>query len=405
MQEFSYIALTTAGAEQKGTLAAETREAVTAELKARGLVPVKITAPSLLSKEIELSFVKKRPKARDMSVFCRQFVSILNAGVPVVSALEMLAAQTENKMLSGALTDIRLSVEMGESLTLAMGEHIKIFNGMFISLVSAGESSGSLPNSFERMAEQLEKDARMKAMIRKATIYPVVLLLVTIAVVAVMLGVVVPTFTEIFNELGSELPALTRAIVSMSDFMTTFWYLVVIGAFGLVAGIRWAANTVKGKYILNSVCLKLPVVKGFIIKTSSAKMARTLATLLGSGIPLIEAIETTAKTMSNVFFRDALDNAKSDVAMGTPLSETLRSSNVFPPLVYQMLSIGEESGNTEGMLERIADYYEEESEMATQQLMAMLEPAIIILMAVVVGTIIMAIMMPMAGIYSALENL
>ena len=397
--------MTNGGVEQKGKISAETREAVTAEIKSRGLIPIKITEPSLLSRDIEISFMQKKPKHRDLSVFCRQFVSILNAGVPVVAALEMLAAQTENKILAQALTDIRLSVEMGESLTLAMGEHIKIFGSMFISLVSAGESSGSLPNSFNRMAEQLEKDSRLRSMMTKATIYPTVILIVTIVVVMVMLTFVVPTFSSMFLELGTELPALTVAVVCVSDFMRSYWYIVLVGAIGLITGVRWAAGTIRGKYIFNTIALKAPVVKGFVVKTSSAKMARTMATLIGSGIPLMEAIDITSKTMSNLFFRDALDNARSDVAMGTPLSETLRNSRVFPPMVYQMLSIGEESGNTEGMLERIADYYEEEAEAATQKMMAMLEPTIIVIMAVLVCIIIFSVMLPMVNMYSALESL
>ena len=405
MAEFSYVAISSTGAEQKGTILADTVEAVSAELKQRGLVPVKVSAQSALSKDISISFLEKKPKSRDLSVFCRQFVSILDAGVPVISALEMLSEQTENKVLAKAIRETRLSVEMGESLTTAMNQHVKLFGTMFISMVSAGEASGSLSNSFTRMADQYDKESRIRSLIKKATTYPIVILIVTIAVVIVMLSMVVPTFQDIFNQLDSELPGLTKAVVAASDFMSQNWYFVIGGIIVVVLILRNFAKTKTGKYFFGKVTLRLPVIKNFVTKTASAKMSRTLSTLLSAGIPLIDALEITSRTMTNVYFRDAIDNARTDVSMGSPLSETLRNSKIFPPLVYQMLTIGEETGNIDGMLTKIADYYEEESEAATQQVTAMLEPAIIIVMALLVGTIIMAVMLPLASMYGQLENL
>ena len=405
MQDFSYIAITANGSEQRGSITAAAKETVVAELKSRGLTPVRISAPSILSQDVEIGFLKKKPKPRDLSVFCRQFVSILNAGVPVVAALEMLAEQTENKTLREALTDIRLAVEIGESLTSAMSAHINIFGSMLISLVSAGEASGSLPNSFTRMADQYEKDSRLKAMMKKATIYPTVILIVTIFVVAAMLIIVVPTFEEIFAQIGTTLPALTRGVVALSNFMTARWYIVLIVVIIFILAARSFAKTSAGKYFFSRLTLRLPVFKTFVVKTSSAKVGRTLSTLMGSGIPLIEALDITAQTLDNLRFRDEVENAKSDVAMGTPLSESLRRGKLFPPLVYQMLNIGEESGSSEHMLTKIADYYEEESEQAMQQLMSLLEPAIIILMAGLVGTIIMSVMLPLAQLYGQIGNL
>ena len=405
MQDFNYIAVGTDGKEQKGSITAAAMETVAAELKSKGLTPIRISAPGILSQDLEIGFLKKKPKPRDLSVFCRQFVSILNAGVPVVAALEMLAEQTENKTLRQAITDIRLAVETGESLTAAMNNHVKLFGSMLISLVAAGEASGSLPNSFGRMADQYEKDSRIKALMKKATIYPSVILVVTILVVAAMLIIVVPTFQEIFNEIGTSLPALTRGVVALSNFMTSRWYIVLAVVVGLVVGFRYFAKTSAGRYFFSRLTLRLPVFKTFVLKTSSAKVGRTLSTLIGSGIPLIEALEITAQTLDNLRFRDEVENAKSDVAMGTPLSESLRRGKLFPPLVYQMLNIGEESGSSEHMLTKIADYYEEEAEQAMQQLMGLLEPAIIILMAGLVGTIIMSVMLPLAQLYGQIGNL
>jgi len=405
MQDFSYIAVSANGAEQKGTLSALSPEQVAAELKSRGLTPLRITAPSILSRDVEIGFLKKRPKARDLSVFCRQFVSILNAGVPVVAALEMLSEQTENKILANAITEIRLAVEIGDSLTSAMNTHVDIFGSMLISLVAAGEASGSLPNSFSRMADQYEKDARLRGMMKKATIYPMVILIVTIVVVAAMLVFVVPTFQSIFDELGTSLPALTQFVVAASRFMTSYWYIVFAVAIAVVMSLKAFSKKTLGKQFFSALTLRLPVFKKFVVKTSSAKMGRTLSTLMGSGIPLIESLEITAQTMTNMRFMDELENAKSDVAMGTPLSESLRSGRLFPALVYQMLNIGEESGSSEQMLTKIADYFEEEAEQSMQQLMALLEPAIIVIMAVFVGTIIMAVMLPMFQLFSSIGNM
>jgi type IV pilus assembly protein PilC len=405
MREFNYVAVSASGAELKGNIDAETSDAALLELKNRGLLPVSIREPSVLSKDIDFTIFQKKPKPRDLSIFCRQFVSILDAGVPVVSALEMLSEQTENKMLSKALTEIRLDVEKGETLTSSMEKYVKIFGSMFISLIAAGESSGSLSNSFTRMASQYEKDARLSSMLKKASIYPTIILIVTIGVIAVMLVMVVPTFQDVFDQLESELPVLTQGVIAVSKFLQSYWYLVLLVVVPLILFIATFAKSIPGKYFFGSITLKLPFTKSFVTKTLSARMSRTLSTLIGSGLPLIESLEITAGTMSNLHFRDALIDAREDVAMGTALSETLRDSGIFPPLVYQMLKIGEETGNIEGMLSKIADYYEEESEAATAALMAMLEPAITIIMAAVVGVIIMSVMLPLGSMYAQLDNL
>ena len=405
MPEYSYTALTAAGVEQKSSITANSPEDALRELKAKQLLPIHIGTPSILSRDINISFMEKRPRPRDLSVFCRSFVSILDAGVPVIAALAMLSEQTENKILASALSDIRMHVETGESLTTAMQRHVSIFGDMCISLVSAGEASGSLSLSFSRMAEQYEKDAKIKSMIRKASVYPIIILIVMIAVVIVMLVMVIPTFQDIFAQLGSELPAITLAVVAASDFLKVYWYICVAAVAALIIAFRLFARSLPGRYLFSRLSLKLPVVKMFVVKTSSARMSRTLSTLIGAGIPLIDAIDIVADSMTNLVFRDVMVRAREDVSMGSALSETLRSARVFPPLVYQMLSIGEESGNIEGMLGKIADYYDEESEAATATLMGMLEPMIIILMALVVGVIIMSVMAPLGGMYAQLENL
>ncbi|MDR0936779.1 MAG: type II secretion system F family protein [Oscillospiraceae bacterium] len=409
MTEFNYVAVTNDGREAKGRITAGDERAARAELKRQNLLVVKIAQINALSRDIDfsdLAIFKKKPKSRDLSVFCRQFVSIINAGVPVIAALEMLAEQTANKVLSKAITETRISVEKGESLADSMRKNEAIFGGrMFISLVTAGEASGTLEISFSRMAEQFEKDTKLNDMVKKASVYPIVVLIVLVAVIGVMLIVVVPSFVGIFDELGTGLPAITMMVVNASNFMKARWYVVLIVVVGAIIAIREYAKTTSGKALYSRVTLKLPVIGDLIVKSSSARMSRTIGTLLAAGIPLIQSLEITANSMTNFLFRDKLMSAREDVAMGNALSDSIRKGSLFPPLVYQMMRIGEESGDMDSMLGKIADFYDQEVEAATQRVIALVEPAIIIIMAVVVGFIVMSIMLPLVNMYGALDNL
>jgi type IV pilus assembly protein PilC len=409
LTEFNYVAVTNDGREAKGRITAGDERAARAELKRQNLLVVKIAQINALSRDIDfsdLAIFKKKPKSRDLSVFCRQFVSIINAGVPVIAALEMLAEQTANKVLSKAITETRISVEKGESLADSMRKNEAIFGGrMFISLVTAGEASGTLEISFSRMAEQFEKDTKLNDMVKKASVYPIVVLIVLVAVIGVMLIVVVPSFVGIFDELGTGLPAITMMVVNASNFMKARWYVVLIVVVGAIIAIREYAKTTSGKALYSRVTLKLPVIGDLIVKSSSARMSRTIGTLLAAGIPLIQSLEITANSMTNFLFRDKLMSAREDVAMGNALSDSIRKGSLFPPLVYQMMRIGEESGDMDSMLGKIADFYDQEVEAATQRVIALVEPAIIIIMAVVVGFIVMSIMLPLVNMYGALDNL
>ncbi len=405
MTTFSYVAIDRKGKETKGSIGSESRDKALEELRRGGLTVASIAETGALGKDIELSFLKRKPKARDMAVFCRQFVSIINAGVPVVDALEMLTAQTENKRLRDAVAECRTGIEKGDSLAAAMARRRDIFSGIFITMAEAGEASGSLDISFSRMAEQFEKDEKLKATVKKASIYPIVVFVVAIVVVIAMLSFVVPTFESMFVDLGTELPGITKAVIAASKFIQNYWYILAASVAGLTLLIRMFYKSDVGEHFFGSLAMKLPLFGKLTVKTASARMARTLSTLLAAGIPLIDALEITCGVISNVYFREALDDARDDVAMGNPLSETLKRSGIFPAMVYQMVGIGEETGDIEGMLTRMADYYEAEVEQATAQLMAALEPLIIVFLALVVGTIILSVIMPMATMYGALDSL
>jgi type IV pilus assembly protein PilC len=323
-------------------------------------------------------------------VFCRQFVSIIAAGVPVISALEMLSLQTENQRLAGAVAECKTAIEKGESLASAMSVHRSVFSDIFITMVRAGEASGSLEVSFTRMAQQFEKDAKLKATVKKASVYPIIVALVAVGVVIAMLTFVIPTFKTMFDQLGTELPALTRGVIAASNFMQKFWYVIV----ALLAGLVLLFNRLKKndgyRHFRDRIAMKLGPLGRLTVKTASARMARTLSTLLAAGIPLIDALDITAETMTNIYFKEALLDARDDVSMGSPL-RAAAARGIFPALVCHMLKIGEDTGNMEGMLDKLAEYYEEEVTQATEQLMAALEPLIIVFLAVVIGTLILAI--------------
>jgi type IV pilus assembly protein PilC len=404
MAAYNYTAIDKTGKEKKGALEADTKEKARDLLKADGLTALTVSEQSLMTRDINLN-IGGKPKPRDMSIFCRQFVSIVGAGVTIIDAMEMLSEQTENKILKKAIFEAKVAVEKGESLANAMRKNAKVFTDMFITMVEAGEASGSLEISFARMATQFEKEAKLKALVKKASIYPSVVAVVAVVVVFAMLTFVVPTFQQMFNDLGTELPAITQLVVNMSGFMQRFWYLIALGIVLLVLLVRYFKTTDAGRRFFGRLSLKAPLFGKLTVKTAASRLARTLSTLMASGLPLIDALEITASTMTNIFFREAVIDAKDDVVMGTTLSEPLRRGKLFPALVCHMLKIGEESGNMEAMLDKLADYYDEEVEVTTQSLMAALEPAIIIFLAVVIGGIILAIIMPMAQMYGGLENL
>lgn len=405
MGMYGYLAIDNKGKERKGSLTADSLEKAISQIKTSGMVPVNVSEQSIATRDIDFAFLQKKPKARDMSVFCRQFVSILDAGVPVVSALEMLAEQTDNKLLSKTTYKVKQAVERGDSLTDAMRAHVRVFGDMFVTLVEAGEASGSLSNSFERMASQFEKDSHIRSLVKKATIYPTVVLIVAIAVVIAMLTFVIPSFEDMFQQLGTELPGITKAVVAASEFLQSWWYIVLAVVIALVLGVRWYKNTVSGQILFGSIGMKLPLFGKLIIKSASSRFARTMSTLMSAGLPLIDALEITGNTMTNYHFKKALRRVRDGVISGTGLAEPLAGSGVFPAMVCHMVKIGEETGNVEEMLDKLADYYDEEVEDVTQQLMAALEPMIIILLAVVVGVIILAVMLPMMNMYEGLDNL
>lgn len=404
MAAWGYVAIDKGGKEIKGSKDADNKELVLRDLKNQGLIVLEITEQNMLTKDINIDFGGK-PTARDMAVFCRQFASITRAGVTIIETLNMLADSTENKKMQKAIYAVRADVEKGESFADSMAQHPAVFSELLVQMARAGEASGSLDTAMERMATQFEKSAKTHALVKKAMIYPIVVACVAVAVVIVMLVFVIPRYMDMFEQLDAELPGITLAVIALSNFIKDNWFIIIPVVIAIVFAIKTYAKTNSGKHVFGKLQLKIPAIKNLVVKSACAQMARTLSTLLTAGVPLIEAVDIVADTMTNIWFKETLKDALEQIMVGVPLSQPLQTSGLFPPMVYHMLRIGEEAGSTEEMLNKLADYYEEEVEMAVQSLMAAMEPMIIIVLAGVVGILIAAVMAPMVNMYAALDNL
>lgn len=404
MATYSYLYINNQGKKQKGIMEADSTEVVLSTIRADGLTPISVTEQSVLNKDINLGLGKKI-KPRDYSVFCRQFVSILSAGVTVINALDMLSEQTENPNLAKALKEVQIQVEKGSTLSGAMKNLGKVFPNMLVHMVEAGEASGSLTVAFERMAVQFEKDAELKGRVQKAMIYPIILGVVAVVVLIAMMVVVIPNFMDMFADMDMELPMMTQLVIKMSDFVIYKWYILVGFVVIIIVTTKIYKDSESGKMTLATLAFKLPVFGKLTEKSVSSRLARTLSTLIAAGIPMMEALDITARTMDNELAKQTILKAKDEVAIGVPLSKPLSEAKLFPPMVYQMTKIGEETGNIGEMLEKMADYYDEEVKLATDSLMALMEPLIIVVLAVVVGGIVMAVLQPMMSMYSGIDNL
>ena len=403
MPAYAYEAVDKMGKKKRGNIEAASTDRAQSMLKGEGLIPLKVSEQSFLNKDVNIggSGVSKR----DLSVFCRQFVSILNAGVPIVDAMGMMEDQTENKRLKKALGEVKANIAKGESFANALRERSDIFPPMMINMVEAGEASGSIDVSLDRMATQFEKDTKMAGMVKKALIYPIVVVCVAIIVMIVMMAFVIPNFMEMFKDMDTKMPGLTLAVMAAADFFKAYWYLILGAIIVIVIALKIFSASQTGTEFLSKAAISIPAFKNFVVKTSSSRLARTLATLTSSGISMIDALDIAAKTMTNYMFRQAVIECKEEVKKGVPLSEPLKRSGLFPPMVVHMTKIGEETGDMDSMLTKMADYYDEEVEAATANLMSVMEPVIILVIAVFVGILVGACVMPMLSLYKGLDNI
>lgn len=401
---FSYVAINAEGKKVKGVMEAEYSEKVKQKLRNQGLLVASIKKQSVLTKNLSLE-IGGYPKARDLSVMCRQFVSMVESGVGITTTLSMLEEQTQNKRLKKALNAVRIEIEKGSSIAGAMEKHPKIFPSLMVSMMAAGEVSGNMDVAMERVAKQLDRTNRTQGLIKKAMIYPTIVLGVGVVITIAMLMFVIPAFEGMFESLGTDLPRLTIIYVNLSKFFRKNWFLVFPAMIAFLAVMVSFARTNAGRHIWGKLALVVPIVKNLTIKSSCSQFARTMSTLMGSGMRLVDALGLSAETVNNIWFQEAILSAQKQVVLGVPLSHPLEESGLFPPMVYHMLKIGEESGTSEKMLEQLADYYDEEVELAVQSMIAAMEPLIIIILAIIVGSLIIACLTPMISLYEVLDTI
>lgn len=403
MPGYFYIVADKAGKEKRGKMEANNRDAAKELLKKDGYVILSLEEQS---QQFDMNFTFGRKlKPRDLSVFCRQFVSILESGVAMKEALAMLEEQTENKTLKKSIAEVLTNIEKGNSLADAMRGESHVFPPMLINMVEAGESSGNLEMAFSRMAEQFEKEAKLKATVRKATVYPIVLIFACIGVIGVMLLYVIPIFIDMFKEIDMEMPAFTMFVMGLSEWAGTHVYIIVGVAVAIFAAYQAYYRTEGGRKNIDKIKMKMPLFGQLVVKSNCSRFARTASTLLAAGVPMIDCLDIVSRIVNNIHYSMAIQNAREEVMKGIPLSEPLRDAGIFPPMVYHMTGIGEETGNIEQMLNKLADYYDEEVEITTQTILAAMEPLIIVFMAVVIGSLVIASILPIAAMYEGLDNL
>lgn len=403
MPSFSYTAISKTGKRIRENVEASSLEAAKNSLRNAGYTILEIKELNALNRDIELPFLGN-PTSKDMAIFCRQFISILRAGVSISDVLSMLGQQTENKKLTAAIREMQADIEKGQTLAGAMRRHPKIFNNMMVNMVAAGEESGNLEDSFHQLELYFEKAKKTKSAVGKVMIYPSILLAVMIVVLIVMMTKIIPSFLATFDEMNVELPALTRGVMAVSDWFVSWWWLLAILIIALVVGGLFFRRTDKGRHFFGWLARKIPVVKNLTVKSACATFCRTVSLLLASGLTLTEALDLAANNMTNIYYEEAIRTVRALVSEGWSLNAALRDTGVFPPMVCNLTGIGEETGDLQDMLAKTADYYDDEVEAATQKLMALMEPAVILFMAVFVVIIVLAIYLPMLNMTKAYDQ-
>lgn len=401
MAVFNYKVVDRDGKNKKGTIEAPNRDGAEKKLKSEGYSIMSLTEQN--SPLGNIGF-KKKVKSRDLGVFCKQFSAVIKAGVTVISALELMGDQIENKTLRKAIADARTYVEKGGTLADAFRVNPDVFPPIMINMVAAGEMSGNLEICLDRLVEHFEKDNALTSKIKGAMTYPIVVLIVMVIVIIVVLVAVIPNFASMFEDMGTQLPLATRIMMAAADFVKYKWWLLIIIVAAIVFGVKFFKKTPFGEQLFANLGLKAPIFGPLNVKTACSRFARTMSTLMASGISMIDAVEQVAKMMDNKIIRDGLMDAKVQVSKGVPLSKPLKDMEMLPPMLSAMTKIGEETGDIEEMLSKVADYYDEEVEAATNALTSAMEPIIMVILACIVGMIVAAVYGPIMSMYDAMDQ-
>ena len=399
MPVFTYSARTISGELKRDQIDVPNRDDVIAFLRAQKLIPVSVREKP---KGLNMT-IGGRMKSRDLVIMTRQFATMINAGLPLVQALDILVKQSDNKMLQSSLEGVLHDVESGNTLADALRQHPKIFSHLYVNMVAAGETGGILDTILLRLATFLEKNEALARKVKGAMVYPAVISFVAISAIVVLLLFVIPTFQQMFASFDQALPLPTRVVIGASDLLQSYWWLLgVTGAVGAWLFRRWLATSA-GRLTFDRALLRLPILGNLARKSSVARFTRTLGTLLSSGVTILDGLEITAKTSGNRVIHDAIMASRNSIAGGESISDPLRRSGVFPPMVTQMINVGEETGDLDGMLTKIADFYDEEVDAAVESLLKAMEPVMIVVLGTVVGGMIVAMYLPIFSIINTMQ--
>lgn len=392
MGKFQWEGVNRAGQSASGTMVADDADAVGAALRRQRIRATKIKPAG---SGFQINLFKKKVDQLTVSVFTRQFSVMIDAGLPLVHCLEILSSQADDPTFAEVLENTRRDVEGGSTLADAMRQHDSTFTELYCNMVAAGEAGGILDVILRRLSEYLEKAVKLKAAVRSASIYPIIIITVAGVVVFIILWKVIPTFAGLFAGLGAQLPMPTRIVVAASNFVAAYSVFVVGGIFGSIYALRQYHKTDTGELIIDKIVLSLPVIGMIMRKIAVARFTRTLGTLVASGVPILDGLEITAKTAGNRVVKDAVMETRKSIEAGKSIAGPLAGTKVFPPMVTQMIAVGEETGALDTMLSKIADFYEDEVDTAVDNLMALLEPVMIVFLGVVIGGIVVSMYLPM----------
>jgi type IV pilus assembly protein PilC len=400
MPMFEYTARAQSGQIQKGQLDAPTKDEVSAYLRKNRLILISVReAP----KQINISFGGGRIKTRDIVIFTRQFATMINAGLPLVQSLNILAQQTENKALRDVTRAVVYDVESGHTLADAFSKHPKAFTDLYVNMVAAGEAGGILDTILLRLAVFLEKNDALIRKVKGAMIYPGVITTVAAAAIAILLVFVIPTFESMFSSAGMELPLPTRVVIGMSNILIGYWWAMVLAIGAAVFALRSYYATPNGRKQIDGLLLRAPVLGDLLRKTAVSRFTRTLGTLVSSGVSILDGLEITAKTAGNRVIHDAVMESRQSIAGGETIAAPLEKSKVFPPMVISMIAVGEQTGGLDEMLTKIADFYDEEVDVAVSALLSLMEPAMIVILGVIVGGMVIAMYLPIFDMMNAVQ--
>ncbi len=400
MPSFEWRGRARTGQSRQGVLVAENRAAAEAMLRRDQILVQNLRE----KREIRLMpRLPQRVSAKRLSIFTRQFSVMLDAGLPLVQCLEILGEQEENRTFRGIIQQTRTDVEQGSSLAEAMRRHPKAFDDLFVNMVAAGEAGGILDIILQRLASYIEKVVKLKSQVKGALIYPASVITIAIGVVWIILRFVIPTFAQLFAGLGSEMPLITRVVVGTSNFLASYSIFVLLAIIGLwIFLVRWH-KTPRGRRVIDAFLLRIPVVGMLLRKIAVSRFCRTLATLTSSGVPILDGLEITAKTSGNAVIEDAIMAVRKSVEEGKSVSEPLAETKVFPPMVVQMINVGEQTGALDTMLSKIADFYEDEVDVAVSGLLKLIEPMLIAFLGVVIGIIVTSMYLPLYGVITQIS--